>query len=87
MFKSRRQKCEEEAKKDPNYIKTKDLEIDPNLLDETQKMDMAKKGIPIVPIIVIGAIVLLMIICIIVIMVNGGPLIIESSSNTSSIVR
>lgn len=79
MFKSRRQKCEEEAKKDPIYTPTKDLKIDESQLSDEQKAELAPKGIPWIPIIVIGTIVILMVICIVVIMASGGPIVGTSS--------
>jgi len=57
-FKSRRRKCEEEAKQDPDYRPTKDLE-------STEKIE--KSETPWTAIILIGVLVLIAIVCIIVI--------------------
>lgn len=77
MFKTRKQKCEEEAKLDPNYIPTKDLKVDESAIQDDPE---DSKKFPWVPVIVMGSIVVLMVICIIVIMAMGGPVDVTSSS-------
>jgi len=61
MFKSRRRIAEEEAKKDPNYIPTKDLKAEGD--------EEAHIQIPWTGLIIVGVLVLLMIACIVVICV------------------
>jgi len=70
MFKSRRKQLEEEAKKDPNYRPTKELEVDTTGLSEDEK---PHNEIPWLGIIIFGAIAILMAICIVIICVFGGP--------------
>ena len=72
MFKTRAKKCEEEAKKDPNYVPTKDLQVDMSQVENSEDFQERKK-FPWVPVIILGTIVLLMVVCIIVIMALGGP--------------
>lgn len=68
MFKSRKRKLEEEAKKEPDYRPTKDLHA------ESEENSDSKGNFPLGIVITLGVIILLIIASIIVIMLSGGPL-------------
>jgi len=68
-MKSRKKVLEEEAKQDPNYRPTEELEVDESQLSEEEKGHVE---IPLTAIIIIGILILLIIACIIVIAVVGN---------------
>jgi len=68
MFKSRKRKLEEEAKKEPDYRPTKDLHA------EGEENNDSKGNFPLGIVITLGVLILLIIASIIVIMLSGGPL-------------
>ncbi len=74
MFKSRRKICEEEAKKDPNYRPTKDLEVDESQLSDEEKGHFE---LPLTAIIIFGVIIVLVILCFVMINIFGGPVVTE----------
>lgn len=69
-MKTRKKTLEEEAKKDPNYRPTEELDEDESQLDEEDKK---RSRIPLTPIIIIGALVVLIIVCVVVIFCLGKP--------------
>lgn len=71
MFKSRRRKAEEEAKKEKDYRPTSELEA-----DETNVKDENKgwSGFPLSTIIIFSILVVLIIVCIVCIYAFGGPI-------------
>lgn len=68
MFKSRRKILEEEAKKDKDYVPTKNLHVDESKLSDEEK---SHTHFPWSALIIGGGILLLMIVCIVVICVLG----------------
>lgn len=69
MFKSRKQIAEEEAKREENYIPTKDLMSD----EDRENGGKVKLSIPWTPVIIMGVLAILIVVCIIVILSTGGP--------------
>ena len=69
-MKSRKKILEEEAKKDPDYKPTEELEADESMVPEEEK---EQSKFPLVPVIVMGVLVLLIIGCVITLLCLGKP--------------
>ena len=69
MFKSRRRIAEEEAKKQEDYIPTKDLKA-----DETEEEKKNRYDIPWTGLIIAGVLLVLIAGCIVTVVLLGGPI-------------